>query len=113
MEHTRPDDLNHGTVKITREIPLPWLIGAVVAFVLNVGLMYVTQRENTLQWANQVENQKEFNKNLTNNIVELTRKIDAVIGEGNAKFQRDLQQDAEMKDLSRRITVIENQKALK
>ncbi len=47
-DDTTPDQLSHHApqplVKFTREIPLPWLLGAVAAFIGWAGAMYYEQR---------------------------------------------------------------------
>lgn len=92
---TRAEDAP-GLIKITREIPLPWLIGGVLAIVGQAVLMWAGQRD-----------QAQAIAQLSTQMAEQTKQINALaekVGVGNLK---DLEHDLKLNDLGRRMSEAE------
>lgn len=96
MQH-RADDA--GPIKVTREIPLPWLIGGVLAIAGQAILMWAGQREQAAAMA-------QFGVQLA----EQTKQINVLaekVGVGNIK---DVEHDMKLADHERRIQSLESKK---
>lgn len=93
MQHRRSED---PPVKITREIPLPWLITCIAVIAGQALLMWTGQREQAAAIAQ-----------LGAQMSEQTKQINALsekVGVGNLK---DLEHDLKLNDFSRRIGDLE------
>lgn len=84
MAHTRHED--PVGLKVSREIPLPWLIGIVAAGFLQAALVYYKQ-----------DAQAEA-------IVKLTKEVQALTTALSGKDLKDLEHDIRIADLQTRMT---------
>ncbi len=101
MTQIRTDD-PHGAplVKISREIPLPWLLAGVAAFIFNTAQSW------------QATTNLDKSLNLQNNILEkLADKIEQtnglVIRDGGIRAQNDAAHDFQIASLTQRIVALE------
>lgn len=98
MTHVRPDD--PPIVKITREIPLPWLIAGVIAFVFNTAQSW--QANDALK--TKLTEQSEKVEKLTDKI-ERTNVL--VTADGGVRAQKDFEHDTQLKQLESRLIQLE------
>lgn len=89
MAHTRSDD---PPVKITREIPLPWLVGIVAIGVFQAILIWFNQQAQTEQ------------------IKTLGSDVRALSVDIGAKNLKDVEHDLKLSDHERRIVGLEARK---
>lgn len=89
MQHTRLAD---PPIKVTREIPLPWLLGLVGMFFLFGATMYFT-----------VQRQAEI-------LVELRGQVQKLVDGQDSKLQKDLERDFDLRDLKNRVATLERAK---
>lgn len=92
MTHIRADD--HPPLKVTREIPLPWLIGIVGAGFLQATLVYYKQDDQTKQ---------------ISALSAEVRQLSVDIGTKNLK---DVEHDLKIADHERRILSLEAARAI-
>lgn len=92
--HTRPDDPK--PLHITREIPLPWLLSAVAAALIQAILI----------WSGQ-EKQADATGRLTTQVLEQTKQIQSLTVEIGAKNLKDVEHDLKITDHDRRIGALE------
>ncbi len=101
MTQIRTDD-PHGAplVKISREIPLPWLLAGVAAFIFNTAQSWqaTTNLDKSLNLQNQT-------------LEKLTDKIEQtnalVIRDGGIRAQKDAEHDFQITSLTQRIVALE------
>ncbi len=86
MNHRQDDP---PLVKVTREIPLPWLVGVITAIIMAAATQYFTQLR-----------QAEL-------IVELTAKVQKLTETLEARTQKDQERDFKLLDIERRLTAQE------
>lgn len=98
MTHVRPED--PPIVKITREIPLPWLIAGVVAFVFNTAQSW--QANDALKA--KLTEQSEKVEKLTDKI-ERTNIL--VTADGGVRAQKDFEHDTQLKAIDMRLSQLE------
>lgn len=96
--HTRANDPS--PMKITREIPLPWLIGIIAAGFLQAALMYFKQESQGEAIAKLTNTQTDEIKKLTAEV----RQLSVDIG---AKNLKDVEHDLKIADHERRILTLE------
>jgi len=91
MVHTRHEDPIG--LKVSREIPLPWLVGIVAAGFLQAALVYYKQ-----------DAQAEA-------IVKLTKEVQALTTALGGKDLKDLEHDIRIADLQTRMTDVQSRLA--
>jgi uncharacterized coiled-coil protein SlyX len=115
---TRDDDMANARggdptlFTIRREIPAWGILGVLGAAVIQAGLMWASQREQGLSLNllnTTVQKQSDALQKQSEAIQRLTEKLS---DQSTAAIQRDAGQDYELKDLSRRVGVIEAATAL-
>jgi hypothetical protein len=79
-------------VRVTREVPLPWLVGLVAVGIANAAVMYYKQSEQ--------------DKKISDILVEV-RSMTAAVNQGNLK---DVEHDLKIADLQRRVVVLETKR---
>lgn len=102
MTHIRSEDLgNASMVKVTREIPLPWLLGGVAAFIFNTAQSW--QSTGNLEKLGEAQN-KTLEK-----LSEKIEKTNAlVVTDGGIRAQKDNEHDLLLKTLENRVTALES-----
>lgn len=95
--HTRAND---PPMKITREIPLPWLIGIVAAGFLQATLMYFKQEA-------QGEAITKLTTTQTLAIEKLTAEVRQLSTDIGAKNLKDVEHDLKIADHERRVLTLE------
>ena len=89
MQHRHTDE---PFVRVTREVPFPWLVGIVAMGVANAAVMYYKQNEQ--------------DKKMTDILTEL-RQMAASVAQSSLK---DVEHDLKIADLQRRILILEAKK---
>ena len=97
MAHTRSDD---PPVKITREIPLPWLVGIVAAGFLQAALMYFKQETQGAAIEKLSLSQTEEIRKLSTQVQQLSTDI-------GTKNLKDVEHDLKIADHERRVLSLE------
>lgn len=92
------DDVAH-PVKITREIPLPWLIGAAVCVVAQAGAIWVGQ-----------EKQADAIVRMTQQLAEQNKQLQALSVEIGSKNLKDVEHDLKLADHERRLSDVEGRR---
>ena len=89
MQHRHTDE---PFVRVTREVPFPWLVGLVGMGIANAAVMYYKQSEQ--------------DKKMTDILTEL-RQITATVNQNNLK---DVEHDLKIADIQRRLLVLETKR---
>ncbi len=92
--HTRPDD--GPLVRIKREVPLSWLGGLIIGFLLQIGLMYLS-----------IDRLTEANKITNASMLNLTAEVKAFNTSMNGKDLKDGEHDWKIDGLDKRLTIVE------
>lgn len=93
--NTRSDDPHpqQPFLKVTREIPLPWLVGAAAAFIVST----------TQQWQNQAQQEKNVDKLSTK-----IERLESSLGtDTTARLLKDQDRDAKILSLTTQVTALE------
>jgi hypothetical protein len=96
--HTRSTDDDH-PLKITREIPLPWLIGLGIALAVAIAQNWLGQEKTA-----------DAVLRLTVTVAEQTKQIQAMSVELGSKNLKDVEHDLKFGDIERRLGLVENRK---
>lgn len=92
--HHRTEDKN--PLHITREIPLPWLIGCALAICAQAILMWAGQREQASSLVA-----------LSVQVSEQTKQINTLVERVSSSVVKDVEHDLLIRDLSRRMSELE------
>jgi predicted transcriptional regulator len=79
-------------LRVTREVPFPWLVGLVAVGIANAAVMYYKQSEQ--------------DKKLSDLLSEI-RQLSASVSQGNLK---DVEHDLKIADIQRRLIALETKK---
>lgn len=90
MQHHRSND---PPVKITRDIPLPWLLGLLGAFFVFAATMYFTQQR-----------QAEL-------LIEMKAQMQKLIDGQDSKLQKDLERDFDIREMKGRVAALERERS--
>lgn len=92
MGHHRQDDPPGAMYRVTREVPLTWLIGFAIAGVFQAGLLYYKQDAQSIL------------------VTSLREDIRALSISVSSKDLKDVEHDLKIADLQRRISLLEARK---